>query len=511
MHFKKALLNSALVALSSLLFSHNVEAQPAIEASARAVEPTSVSSEYEAGTGCFEDDEQVNDTSGRKTDDVVQHVPTLKGNEHAKVSSDPRDDPAQKDDNRSVACPTSSREGSSLTGDDSNIASNDLHKGLVSGPPLKASDGIELTNRSYEGLEIALKGYIQFDAHGYGAKAEGENLLIVRRARLGVEGSLFKRMEFKVQVDFSDLNRISLRDVYVAYRVRDELKLWIGHMKEPWGQEELHGDSALDFVERSMVNNLVPPRNVGVMASGAFKNGVLEYQVGLFSGNKTLSREPNGPPEAVVRLRSSPWIKSEASLLKGLSFGSAYAYSQPESGDSVRGRTASRGITFLKTSKVSGPATRTNAEVSWLGGPASVRAEYGQTNQARRGLGRDGTNLSGVVARALMAQITFLLTGETKPDSKNVRPKRNFFEKEAGGRGLGAWELKLRYDNLALDESKLTSNRADSIYFGVNWYLNRRIRYLLDLGLERFQNPLRMSQADKRTSFVTLSRVQFTL
>ncbi len=364
--------------------------------------------------------------------------------------------------------------------------------------------------RSSNGFKAHLNGYIQLDVHGHGAKSQDENRFAFRRARIGVDGTIYRDLDFKIQADFSDLKNVSLRDAYLRYRVRDEFQLWFGQLKEPWGQEELHGDSALEFVERSMVNNLTPFRSLGIILSGSAKKGIFEYQLGAFSGNRKLSRETGLPPEGAVRLSFSPWKPSQAYWSKGISFGAAYAQSHPTNGQSVRGRSASRSTIFFRPAAINGKAIRTNAELSWLAGPASFRAEYDQTNQSRTGLGPGGTNLPGVVAKGYMAQFTYLLTGETKPDSKTVKPKNNFLEKaENGRRGFGAWELKLRYDNLKINDSTEKSNGAQSIYFGANWYLNPHVRYLLDFGFEQIDDRMQTNQLVQGNSFVMLSRIQF--
>src|SRR4029077_14313194 len=120
-------------------------------------------------------------------------------------------------------------------------------------------------------------------------------------------------------------------------------------------------------------------------------------------------------------------------------------------------------------------------ELTWTVGPAAFRAEYDQTNQARNRLGPHGVALPAVVAKGFAGQFTYLLTGENKTDGA-ITPKHNFFGDESGRPGLGAWELKVRYSGLQISDGTAKSNRAQTIYFGANWYLNRFVRYMLDFG-----------------------------
>ena len=133
-----------------------------------------------------------------------------------------------------------------------------------------------------------------------------------------------------------------------------------------------------------------------------------------------------------------------------------------------------------------------------------------QTNQERANLGPNGlTNLPGVVGKGYMAQFTYMLTGEAKPEASVLAPKHNLFEGENGDYGLGAWELKFRYANLQIADGTPRSNRADTFYFGANWYLNRFVRYLADVGIERFKDPTRVPKPGDNNFLVFLSRVQF--
>ena len=76
--------------------------------------------------------------------------------------------------------------------------------------------------------------------------------------------------------------------------------------------------------------------------------------------------------------------------------------------------------------------------------------------------------------------------------------------------GYGAWELKFRYANLLINDATPRSNRAESYYFGQNWYLNKFVRYGWILALSASATPLRAHKPGERNFFVVLSRVQFS-
>jgi phosphate-selective porin OprO/OprP len=364
--------------------------------------------------------------------------------------------------------------------------------------------------RSADGaFETNLMGFSHFDYRGYGAGIHPANTFLVRRARITLQGKVERYFDFKVEGDFADTAGTLLRDFYVNIHRADELQFRFGQFKEPFSQEEVRLDPYQEFVERSLVNNLAPSRSPGLGALGVINKGTFEYQVGAFNGKGLLNSNLNGTPEVVLRLRFAPG-KNTQSVFKGLAFGGAVAQGRSGLGLSVRGLTESRSFIYFVPDTINGKVIRANGEMTWLFGPGSIRAEYDQTNQGRDNLGPGGRNLPGVVAKGYMAQATYLLTGETKPDAGVITPKHNLFDGENGHMGFGAWELKFRFADLQIADGTPKSNRAQSIYFGPNWYMNRFVTYLLDLGFEKYKDPLRSPNPGKKNYFVVLSRIQLS-
>jgi phosphate-selective porin OprO and OprP len=363
--------------------------------------------------------------------------------------------------------------------------------------------------RSADGsFETQFTGYGQLDFRGYQSGNHPPNTFLVRRARLAVEGKVERYYDFRVEGDFADTTSTLLRDFYLRIHRADELQLSFGQFRVPISQEEIRSDAFQDFVERSMVNNLVPSRSPGVMVSGVVNKGVFEYQVGSFNGKGLLAANNNGTPENAVRLRFAPGKNGKQFWTKGFIFGGAFTQGRSFGGTSVRGQTESRSISWFAPDTINGKYIRANGEFTWLLGPATIRAEYDQTNQQRQNLGPGGRDLPGVVAKGYTAQMTYLLTGESKPEAGAVAPKHNLFGEEGGGRGFGAWELKARYTRLQISDATAKSNHATTIFFGPNVYFNRFVRYMLDIGVERFNDRLRSPNASDKNYIVVLSRIQ---
>jgi phosphate-selective porin OprO/OprP len=370
-------------------------------------------------------------------------------------------------------------------------------------------DGNHAFLRSADGgFETYLTGYAQLDFRGYAAGVHPPDTFLVRRARLALEGKLFRYFEYKVEGDLADGTGTLLRDGWVRIHRIDEFQVTAGQFRVPFSQEEIRPDNVQDFVERSIVNSLAPSRSPGIMVSGAVAAGAFEYQLGAFNGKGLLANNNNGTPENALRLRVSPWKATDIFMLKGLAFGGAFTVGRNVNAQSLRGLTESRSFIYFAAEPVNGKLTRTNGELTWLLGPAAIRAEYDQVNQARDNLGAKGTNLPGVVAKGYTAQFTYLLTGENKLEAGSVEPRHNLFSNEGGKTGLGAWELKARYASLQFSDASAKSNRAQTIFFGANWYLNKFVRYVFDAGLERYTDPKRSPNPGDTNYFVVLSRIQ---
>jgi phosphate-selective porin OprO and OprP len=363
--------------------------------------------------------------------------------------------------------------------------------------------------RSADGsFETRVTGFAQFDFRGYQSGEHPPNSYAVRRARMRLEGTIDRYFEWRVEGEMADTTSILLRDFYVRLNRAEEAQLTVGQFREPFSQEELRPEPSQDFVEKSLVNLLAPSRSPGIMLSGVINKGVFEYQVGSFNGKGMLRDNSNGTPESAFRVRFAPWKNGTEFWLKGLAFGGAYAQGRNIRSSSLRGQTSSRSFTFFTPENVNGKIIRANGEMTWLLGPAVLRAEFDQTNQAKDNLGPGGTHLPGIVAKGYAAQFTYMLTGETKSDTGATTPKHNLFSRENGRMGFGAFEFKARFDDLQIANGTAKTNRSQSLYVGSNWYMNRFVKHMLDFGFERFNDPVRSPKPGDKNFFVVQSRIQ---
>ena len=80
--------------------------------------------------------------------------------------------------------------------------------------------------------------------------------------------------------------------------------------------------------------------------------------------------------------------------------------------------------------------------------------------------------------------MSYFLTGEYKKYKSSysgfgrIKPKSNFGGTE--NKGLGAWEIALRYSNSDLNNKNVLGGQQSDIMVGLNWYLNPVTRIMLN-------------------------------
>jgi len=383
-------------------------------------------------------------------------------------------------------------------------------------------------------FRLELGGFVQADFHAAPPNARlltGQELIdnfLVRRARLNMTGQLSKWIAFKIEGDFT--TNPSLTDGYLDLNFLPEIGLRAGQYKVPFSLEELTSDLFIDTIERSMVNELVPSRDVGVMLQGQLFNRVVSYAVGVFNGAGINASDNNNEKDIAGRLVLAPFRNMDSVLLKGLQLGINGTYGDEDNRTSAQGRTTARTTNrfrFFAPQATNGNRYRYGGDLVWLLGPASVKAEYERQVDERKKLGPGGSNLDDVTATGWYVTGTFLLTGENSVLNGPVIPRSPFLP-FAGKLGPGAWELVARYQELKFRSddpvdffdgninngvpggSSSAENGAQAVTGGINWYLNARVRAMVNYTHYWYDNslgtPYSCSQAS--CSAATLQRRQ---
>lgn len=356
------------------------------------------------------------------------------------------------------------------------------------------------------------------------------------RRRAGVKGSLLKYFEYEVERDLASAG--SWRDVYLNVAYVDFAQVQGGKFKVPFGYEQLTGATDLDFTRRTRVSDaLTPGRDIGVMAHGRVFKRVLRYQVGVFEhdGDNSPTLEPAfvQPGEQPVaekrmwagRMTVAPFrLGSLSGRLNNLEIGGAVASSTvPEGMNHLKGDMALGDRFFHRDYYTRGRRLRVGLEMSWTPGPVSISGEYIRSREKREQLGvgneqgLDNT-LPDLEGRGWYMAATWVVTGEKKDGG--VKPKRPFLQG-----GLGAVEIAGRYEQLrfasagAQQEPTSNSPRAASIRGnrdraltgGINWYLNRWVKFQVNGIREQLDDPERGPAPGRTSLWAVISQLQFVL
>jgi phosphate-selective porin OprO/OprP len=344
---------------------------------------------------------------------------------------------------------------------------------------------------------LKLTGYLQAD--GRFAPGDDAGLVtdqfLLRRIRPVLQGTVARYFDFSIVPDFGNGTAL-VQDAYLDVHFTDRLRVRAGKMKSPFGIERLQSGQSLLFVERSLANNLVANRDVGVQVHGELAHGAFGYQIALLDGvsdGGNIDGDTNDAKDLAGRMFVQPWRTKGTSPLRGLGFGVAgttgTANGVPRAYSSV-----SQVSLFSYAATVTARGRRRwSPQASLFVGPVGVLAEY---VAARHEVQKVETGKPTTTARldnsAWNVTGSWLITGEDATYG-NVKPK-NFFVPSA--RKWGALQLVARVNRLSVDDATFTGGYADSTRsvrqatawgVGVNWIWNQNLKYVLDYERTRFK------------------------
>jgi phosphate-selective porin len=260
------------------------------------------------------------------------------------------------------------------------------------------------------------------------------------------------------------------------------------------------------------------------MAHGRIRGRRLSYWTGVFvhDGDNASSRTVDGGGRTfATRVTSIPFGSLQPTASWRLQIGTAAAFTNVAA-DSIqpgglRGRTVITEATFFSPVYVEGQRRRWEADVEWLSGPASVRAEYTHVIDERQRQGLQDDDLPDARYRSWYITGTYVLTGENAQHP--VRPRREF-----GRGGFGALEAAVRFERIRFDSASsagqpLSNPRAATILpngegvltLGVNWSLHRFLMLQFNAIRERGVDPARTPAGRDAPFWSHVLRMQFAL
>jgi phosphate-selective porin OprO/OprP len=309
------------------------------------------------------------------------------------------------------------------------------------------------------------------------------------RARATLRGWLRDRGDFKLQLEFAQKPQI--KDMWVRFRPLPYVgRLKVGNMKEPVSLDNLTAGSDLTFMTRALpALAFAPGRNIGISTTNTALDERMTWSIGAFWNTESFDSF-GGANDALGnsigsnltgRLTFLPRYADDGRELVHL--GLAFSDQRYRNDTRLRAEpeTALTDDDLVDTGKFRPThAVLVNPEFALVSGPWSFQTETFY-NAFRLQTG-GGSRLWGLYGFA-----TYLLTGESRHYDRaagvfdGVRPARNF---DWGSGGWGAWEVALRLSHVDLNGGVLDGGRQTGLTAALNWYLDERVRAMLNYGVE---------------------------
>lgn len=387
-------------------------------------------------------------------------------------------------------------------------------------PKISLGESGFLFSSSDENFKLRIRGYIQADGRFYldDTRKAFTDTFLVNRVRPVLEGTVFKNFDYKMMPDFGQ-GKAVIQDAYVDAHFLPWLNLRAGKFKGPVGLERLQSARDLEFVERGLPVDLVPNRDIGVALHGDFLKGVLGYEVGVFNGaadGSSDDADENDSKDIEGRIFAYPFLLSGVKPLQGLGLGVAGTTGH-ENGVAPSYKTIGQQTFFSFNPGVTATGTRSRIapQAFYYWGPFGLLGEYVVSSEDVE----KGTLEKQLDNSAWQVAGSYVLTGE-KSSYSGVVPVRPF--SPAQGR-WGALEIVARVGQLHVDPAAFhnfgtilvpnrladptkSASQATAWSVGLNWYLNRDVKFMLDYEHTEFERGA--AHGDRAEEHAILSRIQ---
>ena len=439
-------------------------------------------------------------------------------------------------------------------------------------PTVKEKDGAFKLESANGNNSIQLTGRVHFDARSIDGKGDVNSQINdndkdsatladnfeVRRARVGVKGTFAKHYDYEILTNLVGSSANLLDVGYINAGVFKPLQFKVGVFKQPFNLEE-YGTSSnnIDFMERSYINQITPAKKGGFMLHGVLENGITyagsTYQQNTFGETDNDSSGKGFAGRATMNLSQLMGSKETVFHIGAAGFDSQYGLVPASSSAGgttstatvVGFRTEGRGLSNIYRAQIggstvsTGPSVPSNTtakvqnkayglELAAAYGPFKIQGEYtDQDFNARNAIGGQVVEAS---VTAGYVEALWMVTGENYADwYKNgawggIKPKNEFNAETL--KGLGAWEIGVRYDAFDVKDviATGTSSRvqgtndgsngggANTYTAGVKWQLNPNMRVLANYSRTKFDNafvPVDIASGTITKEDILMVRTQF--
>ncbi len=362
---------------------------------------------------------------------------------------------------------------------------------------------------------LRITGQVQADYRDFLNAADRTDIdtFLVRRARLGIEATMFKYYEFRLLPDFGGSSP-AITDAYLNVHYGDALQFEVGKFKQPFSYEQLIQDRYVPAMERSIIDQLVPARDEGVMIHGRklFEDR-LDYGVAVSNGEINGNTDTNSHKDLNGRIAIRPFNDPDRwDLLRRLQFGISGGVgveNEPVSPNTLKTPATVPWFAYNSTVRADGIRYRLSPEVAFFYRSFGLVAQYYHQQQQLRpaATGPSSVLKEDVPMDGFYVLATCFLTGEERTEcSQQIDPMRPL-DPRCPLSAPGAWELVFRVSRLDVDDAVFSpglanladrtkySSGATEWTFGLNWYWNKWARSQLNWEHASFDDPVKLGAA----------------
>jgi phosphate-selective porin OprO/OprP len=346
-------------------------------------------------------------------------------------------------------------------------------------------NGLRIENAD-KSVKIKMGGRVQYDimyidqdsvmSGNFNTAANGVE---IRRARFFTSGSLYKFLDFKLQIDFAN-NALSLKDAWLKFKhipVVGNLK--VGHFKEPIGLNTLTSSKYLTMMERPVSSYLDLDRRLGFMIYRQHLDRRLSWQLGYFYPTIASNKYIGNGYHITGRIVGLPIYKDEDNSYQVLHLGLAYSHAYLDNSTYLL-RLRPEAHLAPKYIKIKVQDMKNldvaNLELAYVWNSFSIQGEYHIYNFTHG----DTANYAktSYSSAHYYATLSWFITGEHRNYSKKktafdiIRPRKSF-GKEGGP---GAFELAFRFSRTDFNADDFNGGLMDNYTVGLNWYMNSAVK-----------------------------------
>lgn len=319
--------------------------------------------------------------------------------------------------------------------------------------------------------------------------------------RIGVDGVLFKRVEFQIEREFSDVE--PWRDVFADARVHRALRIRAGHFKVPFSMERTTSDFDLDFISRAAaVIDISPRRETGIMLHGRGPRRFFKYEFGVFR----LAEPPlkplveSGTDGAMLTAARFTFTPGTASI------GVAFTESPlPEGLHGLSGHFDDDGLLSSEDFYVNGRRRRLGVEGRWTAGRLSIKGELLRQADSREGESVSNSDLSDLIVDGGYLSGVWRIVGSPRRSRRAVDVAARF--------------ERLGFHSAAQSDAPSVGSRAEYIAplrqdawtFGGTWLVNRWVKVQVNAIRESFVDETRIRPEIPQARWRSLMRLQFAM